>query len=67
MGYLKHLVMLAGLMALSSCSTPGGGPTPGQQAVLASAAHRTTDAELQQQMAFMSRFQAMQAQGRVAQ
>jgi len=35
---------------------PGSGPTPGQQAVLASAAHRPTETEVAQQKAFMAAY-----------
>ncbi len=58
-----NLLVLAVVMLVNSCSTPGSGPTPGQQAVMASAAHRTTPDELNQQMTFMRSYQ-MQMQGR---
>lgn len=61
--FVKSLLATVGVYIITSCSTPGAGPTPGQQAVLASAAHRTTQTELDQQVAFMRSFQQMQ--GRV--
>lgn len=61
------LILLLMVCLITSCSTPGSGPTPGQQAVQMSAAHRTTPDELNQQMTFMRNFQMAQAQGRVAQ
>lgn len=46
------------IFSMSACSTPGGGPTPGQQAVLMRASQsQAAPADVEKQMLFMRQWQ----------